>query len=126
VHGEILLFNSVTKGRESILALFFQRSPAPISRVVAFHVRRTTGTFGTVIRGTLPSGLNRNGYLKSIYLQMQRRFTVRGRQHSYISASCSAPAGIRVAAFPFARASMTFEDGRTLSSRLTRTCQVRV
>jgi len=43
------------------------------------------------------------------------------RQRSYPSA---APSGFTVATFPFAGSSMTFADGRTLASTLTRNCKV--
>ena len=49
----------------------------------------------------------------------------RGQRRSYLSATCDAPAGFPGATFPFAHASMTFADGRTLSSTLTRSCKVR-
>jgi hypothetical protein len=42
-----------------------------------------------------------------------------------MSAPCRAPRGVKEAAFKFAFASMLFDDGRTLSSTLTRTCRVR-
>jgi hypothetical protein len=122
--GEILLFNTKVHGHEAILAHLYETEPAPINRFIVFTIRRTGGTFGTILTSRLPESLARNAYLRSIYLQLQRSYTFRGRYRSYLSASCSAPAGIRVAAFPFARASMSFDDGRTLASTLTRTCQV--
>lgn len=81
------------------------------------------GTYGTVISGELSEQMNHYGYLEGISLRLHRRFTYRGRQRSYLSAACAAPAGFSVALFPFARASMSFEDGRVLSSTLTRSCR---
>ncbi len=125
VRGQILLFNSVENGRPAILAHFFQTDPTPLTRIVVFEIHRNGSTFGTVITGELPADLNRNGYLKSIFLQLERRYTFHGRPHSYLSAACSAPAGFSSAIFPFARTSMTFDDGRTLSSTLVRSCKVK-
>lgn len=125
VRGEILLFNSVSGGRRTILAHLFQTSPAPESIVFAFHVRRARGAFGTVITGRLPRSLNRNGYLTSIFMRFQRTYVFRGRRRSYLSAACAAPPGFPGAVFPFALASMSFDDGRTLSSKLVRSCRVR-
>jgi hypothetical protein len=125
LRGQILLFNSVSHRHASILAHIFQTDPVPITRFVVFTIRRQAGTFGTVITGDIPEAVNRNGYLKSIYLNLQRRYRFRGRTHAYLSAGCPAPPGFPGASFPFAQASMTFEDGRTLASRLTRTCRVR-
>jgi hypothetical protein len=42
-----------------------------------------------------------------------------------MSASCRAPRGLDKAAFKFAFASLVFDDGRTLSSTITRTCRVK-
>lgn len=125
VRAEVLLFNGLKDGRPAIFAYIYQSQPTQISNVVVFKIQRGGGTFGTVITGELPPSLDHNGYLTSIFLQLERRFLSHGRQRSYLSASCAAPAGFSVAVFPFARASMTFDDGRTLSSTLTRSCAVR-
>ena len=125
VRGEIVLFNGVVNGRPAILGHIYQTEPAAETRIVIFHIRRTGGTFGTVISAHLPRSLNRNGYLKTIFLQLQRSYVFRGHSQSYLSASCPAPPGFPGAAFPFARASMTFDGGRTLTSVLTRSCKVR-
>ncbi len=122
--GHILAFNAVSKGHDAILAHIYGNEPVPITRIIVFHIRRTGGTFGTVLTGNLPVAVNRYGYVKSISLSLFRRYLYRGRVRSYISAACAAPAGFFSALFPFARTSMTFEDGRTLSSTLTRSCAV--
>jgi len=123
--GEILLFNSRDHGQSAILAQASQTEPVPIERVFVFHIRHSGGTYGTVIDADVPAGLSRHGYLKSIYLHLGRNYSSRGQRRSYLSASCAAPAGVRQALFPFARASMSFDDGRTLSSVISRTCRVR-
>lgn len=126
LRAEILLFNSSDNGRPTILAHVYQAQPVPIMRIFTFSIRRRAkGTFGTVLTGKLPESLNRNGYLQSIFLNLERRYRYRGKERSYLSAACSAPAGFNVATFQFGRASMAFEDGRTLSSTLVRSCAVR-
>jgi hypothetical protein len=122
--GHILAFNAVSKGHDAILAHIYGNEPVPITRIIVFRIRRTGGTFGTVLTGTLPVAVNRYGYVKSISLSLHRRYRYRGRVRSYLSAACAAPAGFFSAFFPFARTSMAFEDGRTLSSTLTRSCAV--
>lgn len=124
-HGRILAFNAVVDGKRAILAHVYGVDPVPITRIIVFHIRESPGTFGTVLTGALPESLNRWGYLKRISLSLHRNFTYRGRPHSYLSAACDAPAGFSGAVFPFAHASMTFADGRTLSSTLNRSCKVR-
>jgi hypothetical protein len=125
IPGQILMFNGKIAGKPVALAHVSQTQPFPIDRVVVFKIRHTGGTFGTVISANLPPSLNRNGYLNSIYLQLHRRYVYRGRQLAYLSAGCPAPAGFRQSLFPFARASMSFSDGRTLKATMTRTCRVR-
>ncbi len=122
--GHILAFNAVYAGHSAILAHIYGHEPVPISRVIVFHIRHAGGTFGTVLTGNLPDTVNHYGYVVGIVLRLFRRFDYHGRQRSYLSAACSAPAGFPSAAFPFARASMSFADGRTLSSTLTRSCRV--
>jgi hypothetical protein len=123
--GRILAFNSRDNGHRTILAHVYGAKPAPISRLITFQLRRGHGAYGTVLSGELPESLIHWGNLKRISLNLYRLFTYRGRVHSYLSAACNAPPGFRSATFPFAHASMTFEDGRTLSSTLTRSCRVR-
>jgi hypothetical protein len=124
-HGRILAFNAVVAGQRAILAQVYGARPVPITRIIVFRIRESAGTYGTVLTGTLPPSLNRYGYLNSISLSLHRNFTYRGQRRSYLSATCDAPAGFPGASFPFAHASMTFADGRTLSSTLTRSCKVR-
>jgi hypothetical protein len=122
--GRVLAFNAVIGGKRAILAHVYGAKPIPITRIIVFHIRQTSGTYGTILTGALPASTNRWGYLKRISLTLQRNFTFKGQDRSYLSAACDAPAGFPGATFPFARASMTFADGRTLSSVLTRSCKV--
>jgi hypothetical protein len=122
--GKILAFNGVYRGREVILAHVYGASPVPITRIIVFYIHRSSGTYGTVIKGSLPDAVNHYGYVEGIALRLHRNYTYRGQRRSYLSAACDAPSGFTVATFPFARASMGFADGRTLSSTLTRSCRV--
>jgi hypothetical protein len=124
-NGRILAFNSLVGGKRAILAHIYDPDPVPITRIVVFHIRESSGTYGTTLTGSLPVAQNRWGYLKRISLSLHREFFYRGQQRSYLSAACDAPPGFPGATFPFVHASMTFADGRTLSSVLTRSCKVR-
>lgn len=125
LRADLLLFNAVVRGRTAILAHLHQSFPAPITRIFYFTIRRKRGAFGTVLAATLPQSVNRNGYLKTIFLEFQRRYVYRGKRRSYITARCRAPRGFTGASFPFALASLRFDDGRKLSSKLIRSCRVR-
>lgn len=124
-HGRILAFNARLDGHEAILAHVYGIDPVPITRVVAFHVHHTGGAYGILLTASLPARANPYGYLKSIELNLYRRFLFRGRLHSYLSAACAAPAGFRGGLFPFAHTSMSFADGRVLASTIRRSCRVR-
>jgi hypothetical protein len=123
--GKILAFNAVIDGRQAILAHVYGTKPVPITRLIVFHISHQPGVYGTVLDGELPVSVNRYGYVRRISLSLHRLFTYRGQQRSYLSAACPAPNGFPRANFAFARASMAFEDGRTLASSLTRSCSVR-
>jgi hypothetical protein len=123
--GRILAFNARVDGRPAVLAHIYGTEPVATTRIVTFRIHRRAGAYGTVLSGSLPASLNRYGYVRRLDLSFFRRFVYRGQQRSYLSAACPAPAGFPGAVFPFARAAMGFADGRTLSSTLTRSCQVR-
>lgn len=125
LQGRVLAFNTVIDGERAILAHVYGKEPFPNSRIFVFHIRKTSGTFGTLLTAALPRALNRNGYLKRIVLNLRRDFVYRGRKRSYLSAACGAPAGTNLGVFPFVRVGMTFADGRKLASTLIRSCTVR-
>ena len=124
-HGRILAFNTRKGGRPAILAHVYSDNPVPTTRTFVFSLSHSGGQYGTVLDAEVPESLNRFGYLKRISLKLQRTYTYGGRRRSYLSAGCPAPLGLHEASFNFAYASMTFVDGRTLWSNLTRTCDVR-
>lgn len=125
LQGRILAFNTVLDGKRAVLAHVYGQNPFPNSRVFVFRIRRTTGTYGTLLTAALPKSINRNGYLKRIVLDLHREYTYRGHRRSYLSAACAAPEGLTVGVFPFVKVGMTFADGRKLASTLIRTCTVR-
>ena len=125
LRGKILAFNAVIDGQRAILAHVYGADPFPNTRIIVFRIHDAGGTYGTILSAALPASINRYGYLKRIVLDLRREFVHRGRTHSYLSAACAAPRGFTSAVFPFVRVSMTFADGRKLSSTLIRTCRVR-
>jgi hypothetical protein len=125
LRGRIVAFNAIVDGQRAILAHVFGSDPIPTTRILTFRIRRSQGTFGTVLSADLPASLNKHGYLKQISLSLHRNFVHRGRERSYLGAACAAPAGFRVGIFAFARVAMTFSDGRRLASTLIRSCRVR-
>lgn len=125
LRGGILAFNTVIDGRRAILAHVYGTDPFPNTRIIVFRIRKSGGTFGTILTAALPDSLIGHGYLKRIVLNLRREFVHRGRTRSYLSAACGAPSGVSIGVFPFVRVSMAFDDGRKLASTLIRTCRVR-
>src|SRR4051794_17355518 len=59
--GHMLAFNAIYEGHSAILAHVYGHDPVPISRIIVFRIRRTSGTFGTVLTGELPDTVNHYG-----------------------------------------------------------------
>jgi len=55
-------------------------------------------------------------------MNLKRTFRFRGKPRSYLSAGCPAPPNFRKVTFPLARASFAFAGGKTLTSKLNKTC----
>lgn len=125
-NGDILAFNGKQNGRSVIFAHIYGREPLPTSYVLPFVLKRKhKGAYSTMLTAQLPQIAADWGYISGVSLTLKRRFHFQGERRSYLSAGCPAPKGFRGATFTFARASFGFEDGRTLTSTLARSCGVR-
>jgi hypothetical protein len=125
VRGPALAFNGRRDGRLAILLHVYVSRPVQAALVLVMKVSHPTqGEFGTVLSTTVPKLAGGAGYLTGMSLTFNRRYRVGGRTHSFISASCPAPAGFSVAVFTLARGSFEFADGQHASVALPRTCRV--
>ncbi len=125
-NGKVLAFNGKLHGKQVIFAHIYGTEPLPTSFTLPFELRRQNkGVFATTLVAQLPRVAAQWGYVSGVSLNLQRRFNYRGKSHSYISAGCPAPKGFPGVSFTFAQASFAFEDGRTLTSKMTRDCGVR-
>lgn len=124
-NAELLAFNGKLHGHQAVLAQVSSGAPLPLTYVIAFEVKKQAGTFGTALEATLPPIASEYGYISAFSLALSRRYQAGGQQRSFASASCPAPKGFTQAPFPFAKASYSFADGRTLSAELNRDCKVR-
>lgn len=122
--GKVLAFNGRLHGRPVILAHIYGTHPAPTSYVLPFEIRFTRGTFGTVLRASLPNVTGTWGYVTGVSMTLSRRFSFLGRPRSYVAAGCPAAAGFRSAFFPLARTEFVFAGDVTLTSTLSRKCRV--
>ena len=114
-----------SNGKRAILAHVYGGKPVPITRIIVFRIHESRGTFGTILTGRLPATLNRCGYLKQISLEPAPQLHLPGEAAQLPQCRLRRARRFPGATFPFAHASMTFADGRTLSSTLTRSCKVR-
>jgi hypothetical protein len=123
--GKVYAFNSVLDGRPAILAHVYGTKPIPTSFTLPFVLHKGKGTFATTLIASLPDVTGNSAYVTGISLALFRRFTYKGKPHSYISAGCPAPKGFSEASFPFARARLSFKGGKRMSQTLVRSCGVR-
>ncbi|HSS33127.1 MAG TPA: hypothetical protein VLL27_07590 [Solirubrobacterales bacterium] len=121
--GKVLAFNGVLHGHPVILAHVFGTKPVPASFTLPFAIEPSRGTYGTVLRATVPAVTG--GFITGLRLNLGRSFRAGGQRRSYISAGCPAPAGFPGAVFPLARTSFTFSGGPNFTAVLTRNCKVR-
>ena len=124
--GKVLAFNGRLRGKPAIFAHIYGTKPVPTSYVLPFSVTtKRKGTFATALEASLPRVTGEWGYVTGLSLNLNRTFSVHGKRHGYLSASCPAPNGFNQAAFPLARTSFLFAGGVSVSSTLNRTCRVR-
>lgn len=123
--GPLLAFNAERhRGKRRILAQVYGTRP-PSAFVLTFTIHRQRGTFGTVIRTTLPRSARKWAHVTRFNLRLRRTYTFRGKRRSYVNAGCAAPAGFPGAVYPFARANFAFAGGNRIVSTLVRDCRVR-
>jgi hypothetical protein len=120
--GELYAFNGTYEGHPAILAHVYGAKPVPTSFTLPFVLGSKQGTYGSVLRASLPSATGKSSYISEISLDLGKRFRSHGKMRSYLTASCPAPRGFREAAFPFAKASFGFDRHRAIGSVLSRTC----
>ncbi len=123
--GRILAFHSRRGGREALMLHLFAAAPVRFTLVVPLTIGEPKqGQFGTVLRARIP----RIGGVVSvtqIALTIGRRYSFAGKRRSYVSAACSAPAGLNLGIFPFARGRFRFEGHQEIRTTLVRSCSVR-
>ena len=123
--GPLLVFNATPLGgKRRILAQVYGIRP-PSAFVLTFKIVRRAGTFGTLIRTTLPESARKWAYVTHFDMRLRRTYIYRGKRRSYVSAGCAAPAGFPGAIYAFARGTFKFAGGREVTSTLTRDCKVR-
>lgn len=124
IEARLLAFNGrAVDGRRALLLHAFAAKP-PTVVVLPFVVeRRRGGMFGTAIAADLPPSLGPWPHFARFEMTLGRRYTYRGQQRGYLSASCPIPKIFTAGFIPFARATYTLADGRRVSTEIARGCR---
>lgn len=123
--GPMLVFHATRAGGHRRLLAQVYGSKPPSAFVLTFKIVPKKGTFGTLIKTSLPKPARQWAYVTHFDMKLRRIYSYRGRQHSFISAGCAAPAGFPGAVYPFARANFGFAGGKRVATTLVRDCKVR-
>jgi hypothetical protein len=122
--GPLLVFHAKpAAGHRRLLAQVYGRKP-PSAFVLTFNVLEKQGTFGTVIKTTLPKAARQWAYVTHFDMRLRRVYNYQGQQYSFISAGCAAPEGFPGAVYPFARANFGFAENKHVVTTLIRDCTV--
>lgn len=121
--GKVLAFNGRLHGRPVILAHIYGVHPLPTSYVLPFTIAKSTGTFGTLLETSFPEVTGEWGYVTGITVNLNRRFSIRGKARGYVNAGCPAPSGFTRAPFALAKATFVFDTGlKIVAPPVTQVC----
>lgn len=115
--GKLLAFNGTIGRKPAIFAHVYGTEPLSTSYVFAFKVRKTKGTFGTILEASFPKATGDWGYITGISLNLFRS--------RFMEAGCPAPKGLTKVAFPLVKTSFDFAGGLDIQSILNRSCRAR-
>jgi hypothetical protein len=116
----ITLFNGPKKGGDpSFIVHAHLEVPAPSTVIFPVVIEKISkGIYGYRVEANIPKLVNGYGHPKSGHLAVGKKWTYKGKQHSYISARCE---NGRLQA----RGQFGFDDGTLLSGSFLRPCKVR-
>jgi hypothetical protein len=124
--GQMVIFNSEKGGKPVLFGQIYSAYPFSNSFVITFKVdKHKKGTYGTSLTATLPASLRAWGNLTEIKMRLSRRYGYKGKQRSFLTATCPTPKGVGIASFSLARTSFAFVGGQKVHSTLTDDCKVR-
>jgi hypothetical protein len=125
ISARLLAFNGRTRaGGRTVLVQAYAVRP-PISVVIPFAVRHRPGRFHTALVANLPRALGPLPRFAGVDISLGRRYTYRGKRHSYLSTSCPAPPRFTAGFLAIAEATYTLQNGRRLSTEIVRSCRAR-
>jgi len=119
--SQVTFFNAPPIGGDpTVIAHAYLSIPAPTAILIRFRIKRiASGYFGTKIEATVPPLAGGAGSIEKFRVKLDRTWTYRGRELSYINAHCAHPGLHR-----FARGRVEFSDGTELAGSIFTTCAV--
>jgi hypothetical protein len=120
VNSPITLFNGPKKGgNPTVLAHAYTTYPVPVALIVPIVIEKIhKGVYGYRTKAKLPKIAGGAGIPISGHLKINRKWTYKGKKHSYVNARCET-------GHLQARVEGTFKDGTFLSGVFIKACQVR-
>jgi hypothetical protein len=115
--GRLLAFNGQIGRKPAIFAHVYGTEPLSTSYVFAFKVKKTKGTYGTVLEASFPKATGDWGYITGISLNLFKS--------RFMEAGCPAPKGLTKVPFPLVHTSFDFAGGLDIQSTLNRSCEVK-
>jgi hypothetical protein len=125
LHAHLLAFNGKTKAGHTAVWVLAYTSDPPVSFVLPFHVRHQAGPFRTVLVTVVPRSIGPWPHFAHFHMNVSRRFSYRGRTHSYLSASCPLPPHFTSGFLSLARATFNLAEGPQLRAETVRSCRAR-
>jgi hypothetical protein len=124
--GKVLAFNGRLHGRPMIFAHIYGPRPVPTSYVLPFTISKSEGTYGTQLETSFPEVTGEWGYVTALSMNLNRRFSIRGKTRGYLNAGCPAPSGSTLVSFPLSRATFVFDNGLTITPpAMVRSCRAK-
>lgn len=125
VHANLIAFNGQTKqGRPAVLVHAYSNNP-PVAFIIPFSIHRQKGAFRTVLVTTIRRSIGPWPHVASFQINVSRTFHWRGKERSYLNASCPAPKQFTGGFLSFARATYTFAGGEQQTIESVRSCHAR-
>lgn len=122
INTRMLAFNARVGGRRAVVLHAFGDN-VPVAVVLTFLFGHGDGRLGTTMVADLPRALGPWPRFAYFEMTLSRRFSYRGRLHSYLSASCPIPPALTAGFFSLALTRFTFADGGQIGTAITRGCR---
>jgi hypothetical protein len=123
IRARLLAFNGKATDGGAAIWLHLYTADPPVAFVVPVGIGRKPGRFTTRLSLRVPRSLHGLAHLTAFSLTLSRRFRDRGRERSYLSASCPIPPSLTAGFLSVARATYAFAGGKRVSVESVRGCR---